>query len=128
MAIAPPRSGNGQEYKWFLFPGTVVKATGTQRTSGNDFVRIELDSGQVAWVLRRSSGKIHFAGFRTQSPVTPSPRTPKASGEMRIVPGSGLFGHSDPDDRVPPAYLVEEGDKTLSFLMLTIRQARRWSR
>src|SRR6202022_2238165 len=52
VTIARPAPGNGQEYKWFLFPGTVVKVTGSQRASGDEFVRIELDSGQVAWVLR----------------------------------------------------------------------------
>src|SRR5881394_2375475 len=52
VTIARPAPGNGQEYKWFLFPGTVVKLTGAQKASGDDFVRIELDSGEVAWVLR----------------------------------------------------------------------------
>src|SRR3954469_23449689 len=52
VSIARPAPGNGQEYKWFLFPGTVVKVTGSQKASGDDFVRIELDSGQVAWVLK----------------------------------------------------------------------------
>src|SRR5437762_2799126 len=52
VTIARPAPGNGQEYKWFLFSGTVVKLTGSQKASGDEFVRIELDSGQVAWVLR----------------------------------------------------------------------------
>jgi N-acetylmuramoyl-L-alanine amidase len=30
VTIARPAPGNGQEYKWFLFPGTVVKLTGAQ--------------------------------------------------------------------------------------------------
>src|SRR5213076_62264 len=52
VTIARPAPGNVQGYKWFLLPRTVVNITGSQRASGDEFVRIELDSGQVAWVLR----------------------------------------------------------------------------
>src|SRR5207237_8267055 len=44
VTIARPAPGNGQEYKWFLFPGTVVKLTGARKASGDDFVRLERDS------------------------------------------------------------------------------------
>ncbi|HMG70571.1 MAG TPA: hypothetical protein VK544_05610, partial [Gemmatimonadaceae bacterium] len=48
VTIARPAPGNGQEYKWFLCPGTVVKATGSMKASGDDFVHIQLDSIQDA--------------------------------------------------------------------------------
>ena len=50
VAIARPAPGSGQAYKWFLLPGTVVKVTGYQKASGDDFARIELDSAQEAWI------------------------------------------------------------------------------
>src|SRR5688500_3449308 len=34
--IARPAPGNGQQYKWFLLPGTVVKVTGHQRARGDE--------------------------------------------------------------------------------------------
>ena len=39
VTIARPAPGNGQEYKWFLLPGTVVRITGAQKASGDEFVR-----------------------------------------------------------------------------------------
>src|SRR5687768_614613 len=46
VTIARPAPGSGQEYKWFLFPGTVVKVTGSKKVGTEDFVRIQLDSAQ----------------------------------------------------------------------------------
>src|SRR3954462_4619329 len=51
IAMPEPRE-SGQVYKWFLFPGTRVKATGYEKLGSLEFVRIELDPEQQAWVLR----------------------------------------------------------------------------
>ncbi|HMI56375.1 MAG TPA: hypothetical protein VK494_09320, partial [Gemmatimonadaceae bacterium] len=51
IAMPEPRE-RGQVYKWFLFPGTQVRVTGYRKLGNTEFVRIQLDSGQEAWVLR----------------------------------------------------------------------------
>jgi N-acetylmuramoyl-L-alanine amidase len=123
VTIARPAPGNGQEYKWFLFPGTVVKATGTQRASGDDFVRIELDSGQVAWVLR-SELETKFISTDSAHTVTGDTTAPLRSiGETRIVPGPDYVDIVIPMTGPPPPYLVEEADKTLSLLLYDVAGA-----
>jgi N-acetylmuramoyl-L-alanine amidase len=123
VTIARPAPGNGQEYKWFLFPGTVVKATGTQRASGDDFVRIELDSGQVAWVLR-SELQAKFISTDSAHTITGDTIAPLRSiGETRIVPGPDYVDIVIPMTGPPPPYLVEESDKTLSLLVYNVAAA-----
>lgn len=123
VTIARPAPGNGQEYKWFLFPGTVVRLTGSQKASGDDFVRIELDSGQVAWVLRSelqaqyiSPDSLHRLIGDTVAPV-------RRVGEVRIRPGPDWIDIVIPMTGPPPAYLVEEGDRTVSLLLYGVSGA-----
>jgi len=117
VTIARPAPGNGQEYKWFLFPGTVAKVTGSQRASGDEFVRIELDSGQVAWVLRSelqaqyvSPDSLHRIIGDTVAPV-------RGVGDIRVLPGPDWIDIVIPMTGPPPPYLVEETDRSLSILL-----------
>ena len=123
VTIARPAPGNGQEYKWFLFPGTVVKLTGSQKASGDDFVRIELDSGQVAWALRSelqaqyiSPDSLHRFIGDTVAPV-------RRVGEVRIRPGPDWIDIVIPMTGPPPPYLVEETDRSLSLLLYGVSGA-----
>jgi N-acetylmuramoyl-L-alanine amidase len=123
VTIARPAPGNGQEYKWFLFPGTIVRVTGSQRASGDEFVRIELDSGQVAWVLRSelqaqyvSPDSLHRIIGDTIAPV-------RRVGEARIRPGPDWIDIVIPMTGPPPPYLVEETDRSLSLLLYGVSGA-----
>jgi N-acetylmuramoyl-L-alanine amidase len=123
VTIARPAPGNGQAYKWFLFPGTIVKVTGTQRASGDEFVRIELDSGQVAWVLRSelqarhvSPDSLHRIIGDTISPV-------RRVGEARIRPGADWVDIVIPMTGPPPPYLVEESDRAITLLLYGVTGA-----
>jgi N-acetylmuramoyl-L-alanine amidase len=123
VTIARPAPGNGQEYKWFLFPGTVVKATGTQKASGDDFVRIELDSTQVAWVLR---SEIQAQNISTSPPgafVGDSVAPTRRVGTVRVLPGADWIDVSIPIQGPPPPYLVEESDRGVSLLLYSIDSA-----
>ena len=123
VTIARPAPGNGQEYKWFLFPGTVVKVTGTQRASGDDFVRIELDSGQVAWVMR-SELQAKFVSADSAHTVTGDSIAPARSvGETRILPNPDFVDIVIPMAGPPPPYLVEESEKSLSLLLYNVAGA-----
>ena len=123
VTIARPAPGNGQEYKWFLFPGTVVRVTGSQRASGDEFVRIELDSGQVAWVLRSelqaqyvSPDSLHRIIGETMAPV-------RRVGDVRIRPAADWIDIVIPVTGPPPPYLVEESDRSLSLLLYGVTGA-----
>ena len=123
VTIARPAPGNGQEYKWFLFPGTIVKATGTQRASGDDFVRIELDSGQVAWVLR-SELQAKFISADSAHTITGDTIAPlRRIGETRIVPAADYVDIMIPMTGPPPPYLVEESANTFSLLLYDVAGA-----
>ena len=123
VTIARPAPGNGQEYKWFLFPGTSVRATGTQRASGDDFVRIELDSGQVAWVLRSELQATFVSSDSARTIIGDTIAPVRRIGETRIVPGPDYVDIVIPMTGPPPPYLVEEGDKTLSLLLYDVAGA-----
>ena len=123
VTIARPAPGNGQEYKWFLFPGTVVRATGSQRASGDDFVRIELDSGQVAWVLRSelqaqyvSPDSLHRVTGETVAPL-------RRVGDVSVRPAADWIDVVIPVTGPPPPYLVEESDRSLSLLLYGVTGA-----
>jgi len=123
VTIARPAPGNGQEYKWFLFPGTIVKVTGSQRASGDDFVRIELDSGQVAWVLRSelqaqhvSPDSLHRIMGDTAAPV-------RRVGDVHIRPATDWIDIVIPVTGPPPPYLVEEADRSISLLLYGVSGA-----
>jgi N-acetylmuramoyl-L-alanine amidase len=124
VTIARPGPGNGQEYKWFLFPGTVVKATGTQKASGDDFVRIELDSTQTAWVLRSelTARNVSADSLRriTGDSVAPARRV----GAVRIEPGQDWIDIVIPVTGPPPPYLVEETDRSISLLVYGVAGAQ----
>ena len=123
VTIARPAPGNGQEYKWFLFPGTVVKITGAQKASGDDFVRIELDSGDVAWVLRselqaQNVSPTAPAGFIGDT-IAPIRRV----GAVQLQPGPDWIDVVIPVTGPPPPYLVEETDRSISLLLYGVSGA-----
>jgi N-acetylmuramoyl-L-alanine amidase len=123
VTIARPAPGNGQEYKWFLFPGTVVKATGTQKASGDDFVRIELDSGQVAWVLRSEIQAQNISPDTTHQLIGDSVAPARSVGTVRIIPTPEWIDVVIPVTGPPPPYLVEEADRSLSLLLYGVSGA-----
>jgi N-acetylmuramoyl-L-alanine amidase len=116
VTIARPAPGNGQQYKWFLFPGTVVKATGSRKASGDEFVRIELDSAQESWVLRSEVQAQHIAatpGAFVGDSIAPVRRV----GVVRIEPSAEWIDIVIPVTGPPPPYLVEQGDRSISLLL-----------
>ena len=123
VTIARPAPGNGQEYKWFLFPGTVVKLTGAQKASGDEFVRIELDSGQVAWVLR---SELQAQNISTTAPVGfagDSIAPVRQIGAVRVLPSVDWIDVEIPMTGPPPPYLVEETDRSMSLLLYGVTGA-----
>ncbi|MEO8910363.1 MAG: N-acetylmuramoyl-L-alanine amidase [Gemmatimonadaceae bacterium] len=123
VTIARPAPGNGQEYKWFLFPGTVVKVTGQQRVSGDDFVRIELDSGQIAWVLRSELDARFVSADSAHGIIGDTLAPGRRVGEVRILPGPDFIDIVVPISGPPPPYLVEEADRSLSLLVYDVAGA-----
>ena len=110
VSIARPAPGNGQQYKWFLLPGTVVKVTGYQRASGDDFARIELDSAQEAWVVKTE--------LRDQMDSVPPVRK---VGTVRLEPTPEWIDVVIPTGS-PPPYLVEETGRTISLLVYGVSE------
>ncbi|HEY4733505.1 MAG TPA: N-acetylmuramoyl-L-alanine amidase, partial [Gemmatimonadaceae bacterium] len=123
VTIARPAPGNGQEYKWFLFPGTVVKATGSQKASGDEFVRIQLDSNQVAWVLRSELQPQHISAASATGFVGDSVAPVRQVGAVRLVPAPEWIDVEIPLTGPPPPYLVEETDRTISLLLYGVSGA-----
>ena len=122
VTIARPAPGNGQQYKWFLFPGTVVKATGSRNASGDEFVRIELDSAQESWVLRSEVQAQHIAptpGAFVGDSIAPVRRV----GAVRIEPSAEWIDIVIPVTGPPPPYLVEQGDRSISLLLYGVSDA-----
>jgi N-acetylmuramoyl-L-alanine amidase len=103
VAIARPAPGEGQQYKWFLFPNTVVKVTGTR----GDFVRIELDSADTAWI-QKSDIAMQPAGY--------APAARVIGAAARVEPGNEWVDVVIPTNS-PPAYLAEEGAHSISVLL-----------
>src|ERR1700688_4097679 len=87
VTIGRPAPGNGQEYKWFLFPRTVVKITGATKASGDEFVRIQLDSTQEAWVLRTELQAHNISTISPGKFVGDSAAPVRRIGAIRIEPG-----------------------------------------
>jgi N-acetylmuramoyl-L-alanine amidase len=123
VTIARPAPGNGQEYKWFLFPGTVVKVTGSQKASGDDFVRIELDSGQVAWVLKSELQARYITADSTRTIVGDTLAPIRSVGALRIESTPDWIDIVIPMTGPPPPYLVEETDRSLSLLLYGVSGA-----
>jgi N-acetylmuramoyl-L-alanine amidase len=123
VTIARPAPGNGQEYKWFLFPGTVVKVTGAMKASGDDFVHIQLDSIQDAWVLRSELRPQNISVVAPGGFVGDSVAPPHKIGAVRIEPTPEWIDIVIPMTGPPPPYLVEETDRTLSLLLYGVTGA-----
>jgi N-acetylmuramoyl-L-alanine amidase len=103
VAIGRPAPGTGQEYKWFLFYGTPVKITGSK----NEFARIELDSAAPIWI-QKSDLQIQPNAY------TPPKRT--VSGAVHVDVSSEWVDLVVPMN-VPPPYLAEESDRSISVLL-----------
>src|SRR6476646_9851477 len=121
IAMPEPRE-SGQVYKWFLFPGTRVRATGYEKLGNLEFVRIELDPGQQAWVLRNelardssAAAPAMLAGY-TAAPV-------RRIGDVRLEPTPDGIDVVIPMTGPPPPVLVEETDRSYSLLLYGITQA-----
>jgi len=101
--IGRPAPGNGQEYKWFLFPGTPVRVTGYR----NDFARIELDSAAPIWI-QKSDIQLQPDGY------SPPPR--QAGAAARVEFSTDWIDLVVPTN-TPPPYLAEETDRSISVLL-----------
>ena len=123
VTIARPAPGNGQEYKWFLFPGTVVKITGAQKASGDEFVRIQLDSAQEAWVLRSELQARNISTTPPNTFVGDSTAPVRQVGTVTLQPGAEWIDVVIPITGPPPPYLVEEADRSLSLLVYGVSNA-----
>lgn len=123
VTIARPAPGNGQEYKWFLFPGTVVRVTGSQKASGDEFVRVELDSGQVAWILRSELQSRHISPDSLHRIIGDTAAPVRRVGDIRIRPASDWIDVVIPVTGPPPPYLVEEADRSISLLLYGVSGA-----
>lgn len=123
VTIARPAPGNGQEYKWFLFPGTVVRVTGAQKVSGDDFVRIQLDSSQESWVLRSEVQTLNLSSTPAGTFVGDSVAPVRSIGAVRIEPGPEWIDIVIPITGPPPPYLVEEADRSISLLLYGVTGA-----
>ena len=121
IAMPEPRE-SGQVYKWFLFPGTRVKVNGYRKLGNMEFVRIELDSAQEAWVLRSelardSSAKI--PGMFVGDSISPV----RSVGIVRAEPTPEWIDIIIPMTGPPPPYLVEEGDRSISLVLYAVSGA-----
>jgi N-acetylmuramoyl-L-alanine amidase len=123
VTIARPAPGSGQQYKWFLFPGTVVKLTGSKKASGDEFVRIELDSAQEAWVLRGELQARHISTTPPETFVGDSAAPVRRIGAVRIEPTAEWVDIVIPMTGPPPPYLVEEGERSISLLLYGVSEA-----
>lgn len=123
VTIARPAPGNGQDYKWFLFPGTVVKITGAIKASGDDFVRIELDSIQAAWILRSELQAQNIPATQTAAFTGDSAAPVRRVGTVRVEPGPEWVDVVIPMTGPPPPYLVDETDRSLSLLLYGVTGA-----
>ena len=92
------------DYQWFLFPGTVVKMTGTL----GDKTRVMLDSSREIWVDSRD--------------VVLMPKSVKVASEQIEIKNATITPDNDWIDfrfpvGQPPAYAVEEPDEnTISLI------------
>ena len=121
IAMPEPRE-SGQVYKWFLVPGTRVKATGYEKLGSLEFVRIELDPEQQAWVLRTELARDSTA--TTPANLVGDTVAPvRRIGEVRLEPTPDGIDVVIPMTGPPPPVLVEETDRSYSLLLYGITQA-----
>jgi N-acetylmuramoyl-L-alanine amidase len=121
IAMPEPRE-SGQVYKWFLFPGTRVKVSGYRKLGNLEFVRVELDSTQEAWVLRSELARDTSAtlpGMFVSDSVAPVRRV----GVVRVEPAAEWVDIVIPMTGPPPPYLVEQGDRWISLLLYGVKNA-----
>ncbi|HEY1953514.1 MAG TPA: N-acetylmuramoyl-L-alanine amidase [Gemmatimonadaceae bacterium] len=121
IAMPEPRE-SGQVYKWFLFPGTRVKATGYEKLGSLEFVRIELDPQQQAWVLRSELGRDTAAAGPAMLAGDTNPPLRRV-GEVRLEPAAEGMDVVIPMTGPPPPILVEETDRSYSLLLYGVAQA-----
>jgi len=115
IGMPEPRE-SGQVYKWFLFPGTVVKVTGYRKLGNSEFVRVELDSGNVAWVNRSEFARdstVKTPGMFVGDSLAPVRKV----GTVRLEPTADWIDVVIPMTGPPPPYLVEETDRSISLLV-----------
>jgi len=121
IGMPEPRA-SGQVYKWFLFPQTLVRVTGYQKLGNLEFVRVELDSGDVAWVLRSELARDSTA--KTPGMIPGDSAAPvRRIGEVRVQPGPDWIDVVIPMTGPPPPYLVEETDRGISLLVYGVTNA-----
>jgi N-acetylmuramoyl-L-alanine amidase len=121
IAMPEPRE-TGQVYKWFLFPGTRVKATGYRKLGNVEFVRIELDSAQEAWVLRSELARDSAAtppGMFVSDSIAPVRRV----GAVRLESAAEWVDVIIPMTGPPPPYLVEQTNRSISLLLYGVTSA-----
>jgi N-acetylmuramoyl-L-alanine amidase len=94
-----------------------VKATGSRKASGDDFVRIQLDSSQEAWVLRSEIQSRNLAVAPANGFVGDSIAPRRRIGAVRLDAKPEWMDVVIPMSGPPPAYLVEEGDRFISVLI-----------
>lgn len=100
VVIARPIAGG--TYKWFIIPGTVLRATGRQ----GDAVRVELEAGLDVWV---------DASAVTKLPVgSGAPR--RVVSNVRVVPADGYVDVVLPMS-ARPAYRVESEGRTVRLTL-----------
>ena len=141
----PEPRESGQVYKWFLFPGTQVRVNGYRKIGSTEFVRIELDSAQEAWVQRTEVRAPSVASQIQPSPAPGQPVNPaqgappspaaapafkgdsvvivRRAGTVRVEPAAEWTDIVIPMTGPPPPYLVEETDRTISLLVYGVRGA-----
>jgi N-acetylmuramoyl-L-alanine amidase len=100
-----------------------VKITGATKASGDDFVRIQLDSTQEAWVLRSELQAHNISTITPGKFVGDSAAPVRRVGEIRIEPGPDWIDVAIPMTGPPPPYLVEETDRTISLLLYGVTGA-----
>ena len=121
IAMPEPRE-SGQVYKWFLFPGTRVKVTGYRKLGSLEFVRIQLDSTQEAWVQRSELARDSATappGILVGDSIAPVRRL----GTVRLAPSPDWIDIEIPVTGPPPPYLVEQGDRSISLLLYGVSGA-----
>jgi N-acetylmuramoyl-L-alanine amidase len=101
-AVVIARPIPGGTYKWFLLPGTVLRATGKL---GNE-LRVELDRGLDVWIDADAASPLPIG--------TPAPR--RVVSNARVVPDSGYVDLVLPLS-VRPAYRVEAEGSTLRLTL-----------
>jgi len=121
IAMPEPRE-RGQVYKWFLFPGTRVKATGYRKLGSAEFVRVDLDSAQEAWVLRSELARdssVAYEGLLPGDSIAPVRRV----GTVRVEPTPEWVDIVLPVSGPPPPFLVEQADRSISLLLYGVTGA-----